>query len=305
MRRRLKHYPRYCRINVWASWDQNCIVSGISTKNNLVYSIDRRGHPYTLGTSPSTFSWNLLSTEDTPVILVHGFHYDPWALDYDNPHFVGPLGDVSTFGLWKRNLVPDRNSIGFGWYSLPRGFHSWIKAWIHRRYNPYRYSFDLAWEAGGVLASMISEIGEVDVLCHSLGSRVVLAALDQVKDLPMRNLVIMNGAELAIDGERVAKKNPQANITNLVVRSDRVLKHVGAIFAPKGGLYEFTLGQRPLKNAPPNWKDVDLDHLGTQAWGRKKGWDLQGNNPDSIGDHWFTYKHPGNRGLIRTALKMD
>lgn len=287
------------------------MIFGVSTRNGLAYHLDGHGRPKGMGVPPGMFPWNALpfscrigSTGGPPVVLVHGFNYDPWQDNSDNnPHFMGPMGEMSTFGLWRRDLMGDRPSIGLGWYSVPMGWRGLLGAIWHSRWNRYRWAFDLAWEAGGVLGVLLRRLdGPVDVLCHSLGSRVVFAALAQETALPVRNLLVMNGAELAVDAERIARGNPHVRITNLVVRSDRILKNFGAVFAPKGGLYEYTLGQRPLIDAPPNWHDIDLDHPPTQSWGRRCGWDLQGDNPDSRGDHWFTYKHPGNQGMIRAAL---
>ncbi len=282
------------------------MISGASTRNGMVYHLDSHGRPKGMGVPPGMFPWDTLpgSTGSVPVVLVHGFNYDPWQDNSDNnPHFMGPMGKMSTFGMWRRDLMGDRPSIGLGWYSVPMGWRGLLGAIRHSRWNRYRWAFDLAWEAGGVLGAMLRRLnGPVDVLCHSLGSRVVFAALAQEAALPVRNLLVMNGAELAVDAELIARRNPNVRITNLVVRSDRILKNFGAVFAPKGGLYEYTLGQRPLKNAPPKWTDIDLDDLLTQTWGRQYGWDLRGDNPDSKGDHWFTYRHDGNKGMIQAAL---
>jgi len=282
------------------------VTLGLSTRHGLAYHLDREGQPEGMGVPPGMFPWKTMR-QAAPVMLVHGFNYDPWQQDSDNnPHFVGELGKVSTFGIWRRDLVADRPTIGLGWYSVPFGIRNLGRAVGHGRWNRYRWAWDLAWEAGRVLAVALRRLdGPVDGLCHSLGSRVVLAALAQERGLPLRNLVIMNGAELAEDGARIAVANPQVNITNLVVRSDKVLSKFGAVFAP-GGLYAPTLGQGGLGDgALANWHDIDLDDPATQEWGRERGWDLAGDNPDSRGDHWFTYRHPGNRGLIRAALKGD
>ena len=281
-------------------------MTGVSTHDGLAYYLDDAGLPEGGGVPPGVFDWEYLrgDSDDVPVVMVHGFDYDPWKNSDDNPHFTGELGKVSTFGMWCRDLLPDRTAIGLGWYSAPMGLRALWRAWRHGRYNRYRYAFDMAWDAGRVLSVMLRRLdGPVDVLCHSLGSRVALAALAQERGLPVRNLVIMNGAEMAETGERVARANPHVNFTNLVVRSDKVLRYAGAVFAPEGGLYKVCLGQEGLgKDAPSNWRDIDLDDPNTQAWARERGWNLKGDNPASRGDHWFTYRHPGNQGLIRVAL---
>ena len=282
-------------------------MTGVSTHNGLAYYLDDHGLPKGGGIPPGMVDWPAIrgGPDGVPVVMVHGFDYDPWKDSDDNPHFMGPLGKVSTFGMWRRDLLSDRTAIGLGWYSAPMGPRGVLKAWFSGRWNRYRYAFDLAWEAGRVLSVMLRRLdGPVDVLCHSLGSRVVLAALAQEQGLPVRNLVIMNGAEMAETGERVARVNRQVNFINLVVKSDKVLRYAGAVFAPEGRFYKPCLGQRGLgKDAPSNWRDVDLDDPADQAWGRDRGWNLKGDNPESRGDHWYTYRHEGNWGMIRAVLE--
>ncbi len=284
-------------------------MTGVTTHNGLAYYLDNAGLPEGGGIPPGMVDWPSLrgGSDGVPVVLVHGFDYDPWKNSDDNPHFMGPLGKMSTFGMWRRDLVPDRAAIGLGWYSAPVGLRGVLRAWRSGRWNRYRYAFDLAWEAGRVLSVMLRRLdGPVDVLCHSLGSRVALAALAQERGLPVRNLLIMNGAELVKTGEPIARANPQVNFTNLVVQSDKVLKYAGAKFAPEGGFGAVCLGQVGLgKDAPSNWRDVDLDDPVDQAWGRERGWNLKGDNPMSRGDHWYTYRHKGNRGMIRAALSGE
>lgn len=257
---------------------------------------------------PLELPWSFSIGDPNPVIMVHGFRYDPRAQSTDNPHYLcqSGLGKASTFGLWRRNLipVPDRHGLGFGWYSVPAGFGSVLRAWYHGRYNTYRWAYDLADEAGKALAQVILAIDRpCDLLCHSLGSRVVLRALRTEASLPIENIVFMNGAELSDTAYLTALVNPRIRFVNLVVDEDDVLSKLGSIFAPKGGLYTPVIGRSGLDGETlSNWIDVVLDDPDVQVWGAEHGWALRGDNPDSIGDHHFTYRHEGNRGLIRAAL---
>ena len=278
------------------------MTSGVSIRGNLVYRLNKHGEPIGMGVPPGLFPWD----NDVSTVMVHGFNYDPWTKDNHNPHFVSQagLGKTSTFGLWRRNLVGDRGAFGLGWYSVPMGPKNLLRAWRNGRWNRYRWAWDLAWVAGGVLSEVLSrQGGSVDVLCHSLGSRVVLAALAQNQNLPIRNLVIMNGAELTRNAIPIIRANSQVNVTNLIVKSDRVLKIFGSLFAPESGFHPFTLGRYGICGMEiDNWKDIDLDDPDTKAWAWGKGWEVAGDNPESIGDHWYTYNHHGNHGLIRAAL---
>ena len=276
------------------------MTSGVSIQKGLAYQINGYGMPVGMSIPPGVFPW----PTDISTIMVPGFNYDPWAKDDHNPHFVfqAGLGKTSTFDLWRRDLAP--GAFGLGWYSVPMGPRNLLRAWRNGRWNRYRWAWDLAWVAGGVLSKALSsQGGSVDVLCHSLGSRVVLAAMSQKKNLPIRNLVIMNGAELTKNAIPVVRANPQINVTNLIVKSDRVLKIFGSLFAPEWGFHPPTLGRYGLGGEGlDNWKDIDLDDPNTKAWAWGKGWEIAGDNPESIGDHWYTYKHHGNFGLIRAAL---
>ncbi len=255
-------------------------MTGISTRGGLVYYLDDHGQPEGLGVPPGMFPWTMLHGGGVPVILVHGFGYDPWRDSDDNPHFQSLLGKASTFGLWRRDLIPDRASIGVGWYSVPLGWRGLLGAWRHGRWNRYRYAWDLAWEAGGVLAVMLRRLdGPVDVLCHSLGSRVVLAALAQESGLPIRNAVIMNGAEFAKPARIEAMANSKVRFVNLVVAADEVLAKLDTHFAPVSNQGP-PIGLDGLSGAAPaNWTDIRLDDPKTQAWGASRGWHLQGDNP--------------------------
>ena len=278
---------------------------GVSWLGGELYSTTDIGLPLK---QPLKRPWSLptLSLGRNPVIMVHGFRYDPRASSVDNPHWRGEtaLGEAGSFVRWRRDLIPNRPGLGFGWYSVPAGFGAVLRAWSHGRYNTYRWAYDLADDAGKALARVIlAADGPCDLLCHSLGSRVVIKALQTESALPVRNVLFMNGAELSSVAYPTVLANPNVRFVNLVVDEDDVLSKLGSVFAPKGGLYASVIGRAGLDGKIlGNWIDVVLDDPNVQIWGAKHGWALRGDNPNSIGDHWFTYKHKGNHGLIRAAL---
>ena len=287
------------------------INPGVSIRKGLVYTLDRNGMPKGTGVSPKVFPWLELyqqASGTVPIVIVHGFSYDPWKTSDDNPHYLyqSGLGKISTFGRWRHDLVPNRDVIGFGWYSVPINFRNLLRAWANCRAGCYRYSWDLAWEAGGILAVMLRNLnGPVDVLCHSLGSRVVLAALNQERGLPVRNVVFMNGAEFAKPARIEAMSNSHIRFVNLVVKADEVLAKLDTHFAPVSG-QGLPIGLDGLGGAvPENWIDIALDDPEVQVWGASHGWHLQGDNPKEYADHWRTYKHKGNYGLICAALDSE
>ncbi len=282
-------------------------MTGVSTRRGMVYPIDRFGMPARTGASPGVFPWLGLCQEargNVPVVLVHGFGYNPWQASDNNPHYhESGLGKTSTFGMWRRDLIPERAAIGFGWYSVPFGWRGLWGSVSNGRWNRYRYAWDLAWQAGRILSVMLRNLdGPVDILCHSLGSRVTLAALAQESSLPVRNIVLMNGAEFASSARIEAMANSHIRFINLVVKADEVLAKLGTHFAP-GSYEELPIGLNGLSgDAPKNWTDIALDNPEVQDWGASHGWHLQGDNPKQYEDHWFTSKHKGNHGLISAAL---
>ncbi len=238
------------------------------------------------------------SDKASPVIMVHGFRYDPKSSGENNPH-------NSTFKHWRKNVVGDDSAYGFGWWSCPGGRmlpSSLLKSILDGRWNTYRHAWDLAAVAGRELGKIIAQSsGPVTLLCHSLGSRVVLSAIDSDATLPISRVVLMNGAELRKTAVVIAKKRPQIRFFNLVVPEDDVLKKFGEGFAPEVGV---CIGRVGLGiEASQNWSDVYLDSPVLKVWAKSLGWpDVQGDNPNGYFDHWWTHKHEGNWGLLRALL---
>jgi hypothetical protein len=238
-----------------------------------------------------------------PVVMVHGFRYHPGAPDSDNPH-------RTTFRHWRADILAGRPTIGLGWWSCPgdgfsplRHIGSVASAWAHGQYNTYRYAWDLAAQAGAALGEVLGVAGPCDMLAHSLGSRVALAALRARMDAPVRRVVLLNGAELSRTALETAVARPDVDFVNFVVATDNVLRLFGGLFAP-GNLYARTVGQAGLgEAAPANWRDIQLDSPRFRAWAAGHGWpDVRGDDPRGVLDHWYTHKHPGNWPLIRAAL---
>ena len=156
------------------------------------------------------------------------------------------------------NII-SRDSYGFGWWSCPFGSASLWKAWGKGHWHTYGYAWALAEKAGAALRTIVNlRSGPVHILCHSLGSRVVLQALKIDPKLNVGNIVFMNGAALSYDALEVAYARPDVTFYNLIVRSDDVLRTFGQMFSP-GGLATGTIGQAGLYNPPSNWHDIDLN----------------------------------------------
>ena len=274
--------------------------NGVSLVDRKLYHIAGKGLRECFGHPEIRVDLSARSTSNIPTMMVHGFRYDPMSKGDNNPH-------LSTFLHWRKNILKDSSAYGFGWWSCPGGKmlpKSLWKSFRTRRWNTYRHAWDLAEEAGKTLAQIIDQSsGPINLLCHSLGSRVVLSAIATEATLPINTVVLLNGAEIRKTAIVVSRRRPYTRFFNFVVSEDDVLKKFGALFAP-GDLYAATIGQVGLGvDAPKNWRDINIDSLSFRAWAKTQGWDdVRGDNPDGYFDHWYTHKHKGNWSLIHALL---
>jgi len=240
-----------------------------------------------------------------PVVAVHGFNYDPAAKG--GPH------DPRAWFEDMAGLL-DRQVLGFAWYSCPMGLdlarpvysslmtaRSFVAAWLRGKPQPYRDAWLRAEEEAKRLAAFIAALpGPVDLVAHSLGTRLALLALPAVRSR-VRRVVFFNGAELAEDaGPRVVASSP-AQFLNLVVTGDDVLKLLGAHF--NGDADAPCLGTAGLAQPPANWRDLVLDDPATRDRARRLfGWTIRGDDPDDAWDHGETYRFAGNVDPVRAFL---
>lgn len=240
-----------------------------------------------------------------PVVAVHGFNYDPAAKG--GPHDPRP---------WFEDMAGllDREVLGFAWYSCPIGFsfarpitssllslRSFAAAWWRGKAHPYRDAWARAEvEARRLAAFIADQPTPVDLVAHSLGTRVALLALPLVRSR-VRRVVFFNGAELNRHAaERGAMSSP-ANILNLVVTSDRILGLLGARFS--GEADAPCIGRVGLAAPPINWRDLVLDDPVTRERARRfYGWTIRGNAPGDAWDHGESYRFAGNVDPVRAFL---
>lgn len=235
--------------------------------------------------------------------LTHGFDHRPGDPKND------PAREGGVFPLW-RSRLPDYALREFPWDSGLL-FRDVFKAWWNRHLSTYSWAYnDLAVAAAKRLVADAERQQEpLDIIAHSLGSRVVLLALN-VRPRLFRRVVFFNAAETVSQAAPIIAKNKGVRFLNLCVRSDDVLDKCAGWFSPRWIGKERILGQDGL---PGLFKDPDLsrrvyqiflDDPDTQELYRiKEGWDIQGDNPKSIGDHWFSYIHEDNWHLPRRFLK--
>lgn len=214
-------------------------------------------------------------TAMTPVVLVHGFNHDPRR---PGPHHP----ETHPYPRW-REMLGRPDAVGFEWFSRPGP----LDAWAHGRWNRYRRAWDLAGTAADRLRVMLLNLPEpADILCHSLGSRVVLRALMSTRPGVARRVLILNGADYSRNGDVAARVCTEVQFYNVVVPADDVISKL-ARFAPGAGT-DF-LGNRGALYAATNWQDIDLGG--------------GGDNPDDMGDHHYSYENPANWPVYRAIFK--
>ncbi len=238
-------------------------------------------------------------------IAVHGFGFDPDS-DKHSPfrRFIPEL----------RTALETEDLNCFAWFSVPMGGRGYLRTWW--RWPPMLHRYRLAWSLSDAAATDLAlEIarragrGErMSLVGHSLGTRVILLALAQldVQLLPtVHRVLLLNGAALQRDALTVMafRGEPFPPVLNVAVRSDDVLKRLGERFVPGRG---HCIGCRGLNGVGQVWRDAFLDDADLRARARgRRGWELAGDNPKSIGDHFFSYRNAGNWPLYRAWLAGD
>ncbi len=228
-------------------------------------------------------------------VLVHGFQYDPRAKGEDNPN-------TNTFPRWDEMLGvtgAERHS----WFSVPMTWKNFILAPLNGYWNRYTWAWALALEEASRVAMRLGNSAEKpDIICHSLGTRVVLAALEQ--DAPAGRVLLLNGAEYLDKAANVARNRPDVEFFSVIVGTDDVLNSLGRFAPGFGGRF---VGNTPLGlGAPPNWTDLPLDNVIFRGLMQQLyGWDIQGDNPDQIGDHWYSFEYEGNWPLYRAIFARE
>lgn len=226
-----------------------------------------------------------------PVILIHGYSYDPSATNTNNPH-------TTLFKRWRKELG-GYSVVDFGWFSVPSTISNLFKAWSKGHSSRYEWAWRLAKDESDNLINVINGIGQCNIIAHSLGTRVALQAIKKKANIKIA--LFLNGAEYSSTA-RIIAGNTHTQFHNMYVHEDDVLAH-GGRFAPQP-LYKghSFIGQRGLQIKLKNWKDYQLDSDYLRSWGIRNGYDLLGDNPDSIGDHQYSYTWLPNWKLYRNIL---
>jgi pimeloyl-ACP methyl ester carboxylesterase len=229
----------------------------------------------------ANLEWELTLQRGKPItILVHGFQHDPRQADAQNPHLtIFKEPSRTTPRSWAADLgyfEPGADvCLALGWFSKP--VFNWFELVFLGR-NFYKVAYRWAeWAAKHLLDMLLTLPPDrpINLVCHSLGSRVVLRALHDVAEIcgrrdsgpcPRVEKVIMLGAaEYQDEAHDIPDLWPNTSFYNIANRHDWILNDFAENFGLKS---DDVLGHNGLGFFAPNWVDVYLDkpeverHLG-------------------------------------------
>lgn len=277
------------------------------------------------------------------LIMVNGFLFDPKQAvsakpeETDNPH--GRLYHFHDGNeqeeqrhhttSWPRWLGFDADdttgatglAIALGWQSQP-GFATSL---INHFQNFYARAYENAGQTAWVLVNVIDLIAEllpgrpIDLICHSLGSRVVvraiaLAAKHGRGDLIERlgQVIILGGAEYVVEAQlmqrRIEDLSPPSRpaFYNFVTRENDVLDKLAENFGPRTFGNSQVIGHNGLdvEGRFDDWIDLQIDREGLQEWMDERGFEISGDRPGNVWDHWYYYTFRGNMALYADLLRQ-
>ena len=276
------------------------------------------------------------------VVMVHGFLFDPRQAvapkprDTDTPH--GRLYHFEVedereeqrhhttswplhLGFTTGDMTGNEGfAVAFGWHSQP-GFASSL---ITHFQNFYARAYDYAGETAWVLVHTLDRLSRllpdhpIDLFCHSLGSRVVVRALQMAckyrPDLLPRlgQVVLLGGAEYVVEAQVMLTRLLDGDhpslpaFYNIVSRENDVLDKLGENFGPRTFGNSQVIGHNGLDSGTraPNWIDLQIDGRKMQDWMLdERGFEVSGDRPGNIWDHWYYYTFRGNMALYQDILR--
>ncbi len=282
-----------------------------------------------------------LAPEQPVVIMVHGFLFDPkQAVSPDPKETDNPHGRVYHFHdgderdeqrhhttSWPRWLgfEPDDATgrsglaIAFGWQSQP-GFAS---ALINYFENFYARAYDNAGRTAWALVSVIDVLADllenraIDLVCHSLGSRVVVRAIAlAAKHQPhlierLGRIIILGGAEYVVEAQLMQRRVDDLNLAsgpafyNFVSRENDVLDKLAENFGPRTFGNSQVIGHNGLdvEGRSGDWIDLQIDSAKLQNWMNGRGFEVSGDRPGNVWDHWYYYTFRRNMRVYENILR--
>lgn len=244
------------------------------------------------------------------VVLVHGWKFHPGHPETDPhrslyafrpdpdrrirswPQGLGIADDAGESGL----------AIGFAWpASAPH-----LPSLLGSGRTGFAEVYDRAGDAGAALAALVALVQRlapgrtVDVLAHSLGARVALAALPHLDRAPER-MILLGAAELAPRAEAflAARRAAAAPaVYNVTARTNDLYDLAFECFVPRRGRGERAIGTG--LEGVPSWVDLQLDRSDVTAWANAQGIPLSPETARFC--HWGFYTRRGALALYQAIL---
>lgn len=250
---------------------------------------------------------------DAPiVVLIHGYKFHPDRADADPHRSLFALRPES--GGWKVRSWPEGLGfaddagetglcVGFAWpASAPH-----LSSLLATGRNGFARVYERAGAYGARLAELVALLQRlapgrpVDVLAHSLGARVALAALPHLAEAPGR-MILLGAAEFdarARDFLAAARAPVAPQVYNVTSRANDLYDLMIERFAPhRRGERAIGLG---LGAAPTSWLDLQLDRAEVTAWINAHGIAL--TPPRARLCHWSFYTRDGAMAVYQAILR--
>lgn len=234
---------------------------------------------------------------DAPVtVMIHGFRFSPFSARVD-PHSE-ILSPMPRFGKaraisWPRRLGHARGApglaVGFGWRANGSLWDAHAEAE----------------RAGAALARLIADLrrrgaAPVNIIAHSLGARVALAALPGLAAGDVGRVALLSGAEFR-DVALRRLNTPAGRAAEILNVTSRENDLFDVLFERLLGGPWARLGPALGEGLPaPNVVTVQIDHAPHRDALRRLGFPTA--PPTRIVCHWSAYTRPGLFPLYRAFL---
>ena len=233
----------------------------------------------------------------TVTIMVHGYRFAPGVSGHDpHGHILSHTPDPGCWKAisWPRHLHLHRDKtglgIGFGWNA--RGALGRVAT--------------RAFAMGRVLADLIAHIRShrpdlaVNLIAHSLGVRVALSALHDLRAGDVARLVLLSGAEYR-SRARAAMASPagrSARVLNVASGENALFDLIFRLFVPAPRVTDWALSAGIADVA--GWSDLFIDRAASRAALQRLG--IRIRAPQGKICHWSSYLRPGLFRLYRAVF---